>query len=314
MRKPIFLFIMLVLFAVMTFQCAVAAEQARPRVVVMPFDDQSNYVRGLSEALCTQFSTDLRSSGRFDIYERRLLDKILKEHNIELSGLVDPATAVRIGKMTGCQLVAMGTIMDVKCETGKSESILDNFISKNKYTTNYETTAEVTINYEVVDVETGEIWQMSTEKESERKTGTTYDRESLIKKAAFKTSATFVKQRMHPMVKGKVVRVDADRFIINIGSSQGVSTNTEFKIVTQGKPVTDPDTGKVIGYEQGSSILAHPIKDGIQPGMCYAVTGYWKKTNKVLSSYWEWREDPDGLKSIAVGAIVATGQPEHADE
>lgn len=303
---------MVVFVAILGLQNAGAVEQqSRPRLVVMPFDDQSHYVHGLSEALCTQFSTELRNSGRFDVFERRLLDKILREHNIELSGLVDPATAVSIGKMTGCQLVAMGTIMDAKCRTGEQKTFFD-FLNKNKNSNGLETTAEVSINYEVVDVETGEIWQQSTEKASSSEPGTDCNQESLIKSVAFRTAATFVAQHMHPMIKGKVIRVDADRFILNLGSSQGVSPNTEFKITIQGTPVIDPDTGQTIGYDQGSTILAHPVKDCIQPGMCYAVTGSWKKVSKLFSTFWEWRDDLSGLKGVAVGAIVVTGPPQCA--
>ncbi len=53
---------------------------------------------------------ELERSGRFEIIEREQLQAILDEHSLNMTGLVDPSTAVQIGKLLGADFVAIGSI------------------------------------------------------------------------------------------------------------------------------------------------------------------------------------------------------------
>lgn len=53
---------------------------------------------------------ELLDSGRFNVMEREQLKGILDEHNLNLTGIVDPNTAVKIGQLTGVQYLVYGSI------------------------------------------------------------------------------------------------------------------------------------------------------------------------------------------------------------
>jgi curli biogenesis system outer membrane secretion channel CsgG len=49
-------------------------------------------------------------TGEFSVIERRQIETILAEQNMGASGLVDPATAARVGKLLGAPAVIVGSI------------------------------------------------------------------------------------------------------------------------------------------------------------------------------------------------------------
>jgi curli biogenesis system outer membrane secretion channel CsgG len=53
----------------------------------------------------------LVQTGKYRIVERKDLDIIRREQNLQLSGDVDDATAVSIGRMAGAKIVITGTIL-----------------------------------------------------------------------------------------------------------------------------------------------------------------------------------------------------------
>lgn len=291
---------------VMWVVCLLAnqAFAARPRIAVVPFDSHAGYVRGLDESLAEELSTGFVNLGRFDVFEREKLKKILDEQFKGATGMIDASTAVKLGKVTGVQYIACGTIMDAKCETSRSEY---------KGKTYYTTEAEVKVNYKVLNAQTGQIHYQESIDGSESESGDVSS-ESLIRKAAFGT-AKEVAYKSRPEIKGKVVRVDEKGFAINIGTSQGVCVDETFVIGQRGKPILDPDSGEVLGYEQGGEMMrARIVKGSAQEKMCYAMPGYWKKVSQPLKlriNSWEWREDKSKLKDIKVGDEVRTVAPEH---
>ena len=299
------------LFFVLGMACLMAAiglaaddekpdQRARPRIGVFPFDDQSRSGGGLGDIVCEQFSTELVKTGRFDVYERRKIEDIAKEHGIQMSGMTDERTAVRVGKLAGCQLISYGTVMDASCKTSSS--------TDKKGRTSYTTTAEVTVNYKIVDAEDGRVWQASSVTKTESESGHG-DQASLIRRAAIRTAGTFA-ARVYPLLKAKVIKVTEQGAIVDIGSQHGLVASYELSILVAGDAgddveVIDPATGEVIGKELGSgkaTILLHPVQ--IQAKMCYAMPGYWKKVKRILWSEWEWRPDAALLKDIKPGDEV----------
>jgi hypothetical protein len=54
----------------------------------------------------------LINSGQFDFFERERLDAILREQGLQSSGMVDPTTAVALGKLSGIDYILTGEIVD----------------------------------------------------------------------------------------------------------------------------------------------------------------------------------------------------------
>lgn len=56
----------------------------------------------------------LMRTGRFTLVDRARVDALLQEQQFSYSGLVDPATAVRLGRMLGAEAVLVVNITSVK--------------------------------------------------------------------------------------------------------------------------------------------------------------------------------------------------------
>lgn len=101
---------------------AIANAQAdtRPIVAVLSFDNNSigkdaRDYDGVSKGIMELLATDLAGNAKFRVVERERVQKILDEQNLTKSGVIDPATAVRVGKMLGAQYAIYGGFMN----TGK---------------------------------------------------------------------------------------------------------------------------------------------------------------------------------------------------
>lgn len=159
------------------------------RVALLNFEDFPHAANS-GELVSSIFEKELLKT-RLHLIERRQVEKILKEHAFDLSGVVDPSTAKEIGKLLGVDALILGNItvftpekrdvwlMDVKIE--RSEPIFKKEIEKtksgNKEVTiekeiisgyidtttfqkvpqSYISEAEVGLAVRMVDIQTGEI-------------------------------------------------------------------------------------------------------------------------------------------------------------
>jgi tetratricopeptide (TPR) repeat protein len=79
------------------------------RVAVLPFDGpRGKEVAAELEAALSNIMIDGKQY--FEFVDRMSVDKVLKEMNLSMTGLVDAATAVKVGKMTGAQGIYTGVI------------------------------------------------------------------------------------------------------------------------------------------------------------------------------------------------------------
>ena len=103
--------------ATLAFAAAVpplrAQTDSRPVVVVFTFDNNSigkdradfdNLSKGVQDLLIT----DLASNSRIRLVDRARVQELLQEQNLVKTGAVDPATAIRLGKMLGAQYAITG--------------------------------------------------------------------------------------------------------------------------------------------------------------------------------------------------------------
>ncbi len=94
-------------------------------------------------------TTALVKCKKFRVYERDKLASIMKEQGFQLSGAVDGATAVRVGKMIGVKYIVTGAVTEYG--TSKSGFNLPGYFAMGK--TGYAAAVDIRI----VSVETGEI-------------------------------------------------------------------------------------------------------------------------------------------------------------
>lgn len=73
------------------------------------------------KSLADTFSSQAFQSQQFRVTERSALASILEEINLANSGLVDANTASKIGKVTGAELLAFGTVNNLSVQSKTTE-------------------------------------------------------------------------------------------------------------------------------------------------------------------------------------------------
>jgi len=87
-------------------------EGGKKTVAVVDFTDLQGNVMELGRFLAEEFSITLSSAnkGKFDVIDRTHLRSLMKEYQFSLSGLIDPATAQKLGELIGVEALVTGTI------------------------------------------------------------------------------------------------------------------------------------------------------------------------------------------------------------
>lgn len=87
-------------------------DRARLRVAVADLTDLEGSPTRLGQYLAEEMTTQLMRRGQVRVVERRLLGKVAEELRLNLSdiGLVDPASARRLGRVLGVDALIVGTL------------------------------------------------------------------------------------------------------------------------------------------------------------------------------------------------------------
>lgn len=88
-------------------------QNQKNKIAIMEFVDMQGNVSNLGKYISEELTTRLYRTGKFEVIERQLLDKIIQEQKISLSGIVDENSAVELGKILGVDAIATGTISDL---------------------------------------------------------------------------------------------------------------------------------------------------------------------------------------------------------
>jgi len=257
--------------------------QAKIRIAVMPFKlGQIQRWWGWDwdpgEGISDMLVTELVNSGRFSVVERERLNEVLQEQNLTIEGVVDAATAARIGKVLGVQLFVFGTV---------TQFSLDSKIIKLPILGELaEWRARCTLNARLVNVETSEIMAAVTGQGAKSQSnvrlserwgdlsgftfGSSRFAEHILGKATTKAvedvaegieektagltpmvitpevTPTVTPEVEPEVIEGLVAKVSDDEVVINVGSQKGVKVDDIFSVRRITETITDPETGEVI--------------------------------------------------------------------
>lgn len=211
MKKTTLIFIMIIMIACIS-AFANAAEFKKTKVAVVDFQENGAFdVKDVGKIVAEWFTTALVNTGRFDVIERRLLQQILEEQKMGVTGLIDPRSASRLGKVLGVKTVVSGTVQS------------------------YDGISE--INVRLLNVETGSIITAES-----FKGGSASSLNKLVNEAAAKIIRHFPLQ-------GYVVKRSAGKVTVDLGTSAGVRTGMQFRVYIEGAPLKHPKTGEVLSVE-----------------------------------------------------------------
>jgi curli biogenesis system outer membrane secretion channel CsgG len=135
----------------------VAGAQDKPRIAILEIKNKADnqyWWHGGGEAAQDVFITELVKSGKFRVVERERIAAIMQEKGLNLSGDVDPSTAMQIGKLLGAEYLLAGAVTEYGEEqsdvrTPGFRGIPGVSVGKKTFT--------AAINARVFDVSTGEI-------------------------------------------------------------------------------------------------------------------------------------------------------------
>jgi len=281
--------IFLVFAAVLSVLPASAqAPPRKPKVAVLDFDyatvktDAAAFFGtdvDLGKGITNLVITDLVNDGTYSVFERSALDKLMAEQNFSNSNRADPATAAKLGKLAGVDVIIIGAITQFGNEN-KNQNVGGGGGNWHGFGVgsigHSNSKANVTIDARIVNVNTGEIVAVAEGSgESGRSSvglgggggnwhgvgggnvdlGSSNFQNTIIgeatKAATDKLSANLVADAPKITIEavkidGIVAAVDSGQIILNVGSAAGVRVGDQFEVVRVTKEIKDPTTGEVI--------------------------------------------------------------------
>ncbi len=121
----------------------------RKKVAVADFEDKSQYGKyQLGRAGADHLALYLVKSQQFDVFSRQQLAKVLDEQKLGQSGIVDAATAQRVGKIIGVDYVVYGVVSNY----GFRQEAVNAIVVQKK-----RQIAESEVIVQIIHVETGRI-------------------------------------------------------------------------------------------------------------------------------------------------------------
>jgi TolB-like protein len=94
-------------------------------IAVVDFTDLKGNVTELGRFLAEELSSALAETGGLRVIDRIHLRSLLQEHKLAASGVIDPATARRLGQIAGVQALVTGTITEFGDSVRLTAKVLD---------------------------------------------------------------------------------------------------------------------------------------------------------------------------------------------
>jgi tetratricopeptide (TPR) repeat protein len=159
---------------------------------------------GFATVLTDQLADALNGSGRVQVVERVLVEKLLQELNLGSSQLADPAAALELGKVLSAKLIVTGAL--------------------------YYQGGNYLLTLRLIDTETTRIVKVMTTELG--------GPEAAVKDIAWLSSKILgIVVEQYPL-QGYVVQAEKDQVVVNLGAGQGVVPGTRFDIVEQSAAMT----------------------------------------------------------------------------
>lgn len=89
------------------------SENQKRTIAVVEFADLRGRVTDFGRFIAEELITRLYETRKFKVIERQLLNRVIAEQKLSLTGMVDPLSAQKLGKLLGVDAIASGTITDL---------------------------------------------------------------------------------------------------------------------------------------------------------------------------------------------------------
>jgi len=235
------------------------------------FENQSGWSGQwqIGNNLSIMLESALQDSGRFVIVEREKLGDVLQEQDLAASGRMAKSKVAKTGLLRAARYIGTGAITEVtdsQSGGGGGVSFMGVHVGGG------QSEAQVTVIVKLIDTTTGEIVAkerivgkagrtslkvgldiggLSTDLGGFKKTPLGQAAQDCINQAA----AVIAKKMEEFPFEGAVIKTtDSGKVLINRGGEFGVEVGQELIMGSEGQTLTDPDTGAVLGKEEGKVI------------------------------------------------------------
>jgi curli biogenesis system outer membrane secretion channel CsgG len=225
-----------------------AGKSTKKILAVLDFEGNEKLSGKVDLKMSDMLTTSLVKTARFEIVERNKIDKVFKEQNFGMSGIVDVNTAAEVGKLLGAEYVVFGSI------TSATRKDIDKF--------GYILVRiEVGIDVRSVNTTTGKIMLSESaigvsESDLVKTADGTIIRGAVDYNSAYadasRDAITKVGSKiadLSPLI-GFVLSVDPNQVLIDVGEEQGVKIGDSFVAFTVGDEILHPATGKHFGWKK----------------------------------------------------------------
>ena len=244
-----------------------AADYVKPSIAVLKFENRAPFPYkwdiggGTKDILVDR----LMKTQRYQVIERPEINALMREINLQNSGVTRAQDRARIGQLKNVQYLVKGTITDFSHVAGGQV-----YAGKSSWRIGGSTNVAVmSMTLYVIQVESGQI--IASERIQETVSAASVDVRGTYKNITFgggvfyktplgqatmramdraveKITVTIASRPWVP----KIAAVQAERkVIINGGKDRGLKLGEQMELVENGAPIIDPDTGDMIGEHPG---------------------------------------------------------------
>ncbi len=100
-------------------------ENQKRTIAVVEFADLRGNITDFGRFIAEELITRLHETRKFKVIERQLLNRVIAEQKLSLTGMVDPTSAQKLGKLLGVDAIASGTITDMGTSLRVNARLID---------------------------------------------------------------------------------------------------------------------------------------------------------------------------------------------
>jgi len=232
MKRLIVLIVAVLILPLLLQTASFAADFRKTKIAVLDFQLQGEgfETKDMGIIVAEWFITALVKAGRFEVIERALIQKLLEEQKLSMTGIVDASTATQIGKFLGVKTIISGSVM-------KLQNVIE-------------------INARIIDVETASIIAAENVKST-----AAVRLQDLVVQMSEKIIKNFP-------LEGYIVNKTDSKVTIDLGRMAGVKEEMEFSVYKEGKIIKHPKTGAIIDVQriETGKIVITNVRDKVAEG------------------------------------------------
>lgn len=246
--------------------------EEKKRIAVLPFDTnqitpwwQGGFNPG--RTVSNYIENQLAKLGKYEVIDRKYLAQVMQEHNLSVSGEVDPTTAIEVGRLLGVDYLIVGAVEEFQM-TGRSSGSVGVPIPGPIPSIGLGSSKKevrVTVTGKAINTTTSQVTSPITVQAVKKAGGSVLDlgvvsteseefADSALGKALLQVASDFVGEmekskweevKVREKMTGVVINIEESQVVINRGQKDRIRKGMLFKVYRD-KVITDPTTGKVL--------------------------------------------------------------------